>query len=91
MRRMGGSWLGEVVGRSEGEHGRRGNSICKSMLKTERDSVWLRRSVRDGVMGQGKVCGCDPEGEGLRQEHVKAFTSQRSWLDKGTDRRQGHQ
>lgn len=46
---------------------------------------WLRR-VQEGVMDQGKVCGRDPEGEGLRGERVMAFTSisQRSWMDKGT-------
>lgn len=64
MRGMSGSWLGEAVGRPEGERGRRGNNICKSKLKTERDSAWLRRRVQEGVMDQGKVYGRGPEGEG---------------------------
>lgn len=78
MRGMSESWRGEVVGRPEGERG-------KSKLKTERDLACLRR-VQEGVMDQGKVCGHEPEGEGLRGEHVMAFTSisQRSWMGKGT-------
>lgn len=84
MRSMHGSWLGEVVGRPGVERGRTGSSICKSMLKTERDSAWLRRRVPEGVMGQDKVCGHNPEGEWLRREPVMAFISQRSWMDKGT-------
>lgn len=64
------------MGRPEVQCGRRGNSICNGMLKTKRDSVWLRR-VRESVMGQGKICGHDPEGEGLRGEAARAFITEK--------------
>lgn len=76
MRRMSGSWLGEVLGRPEVECSWRGNSVCRTEMHLSR--------LQEGMMGPDKASGHDPEGKGLRREHVMAFVSQRGQVDVGT-------
>lgn len=40
--------------------------------------------LQEGMMGPDKASGHNPEGKGLRREHVMAFVSQRGQVDVGT-------